>query len=572
MKKQSLLFLLMAALMIGITSCGDDEETFFDRPDVAPPSSDPAVQVGTSTTFNVAIDAPAGIASVTASANGGTVTVDNADDLVGEVSGTANLTYQAPMDEGVYRITITVTDEQSPAKSQELRVPVDVTPEPQKEIVDVFPSLEGTGTVTWTADKIYVLRGFIFVNDGQTLTIDPGTVIKGQPGQGSGASALIVARGGTINAMGEANNPVIFTGLADDLEGSLPDDANSQWGGIIVLGNGPTNNNDTDGERNIEGIPTEEPRGSYGPDGDFPLDDMDNSGTIQYISIRHGGSLIGSDNEINGLTLGAVGAGTTIENVEVFSNLDDGIEFFGGNVNVSGIVLAYSGDDGIDIDEGYSGGVQKGIVWHTSQTIESDDPSGGEWDGGDDVNEPEMPYATSVVANITFIYDDNGDNDLAFAIRWRDNNSTSLHNSIVMGHDAPFWLEFRDDKINSNNSMAQSSWHRWEAGDLGITKNIFYNINGSNDVASMVDLGGIDDAAQEEADFEAYIADNNAVIDPAFGTGGAKFTPSAAEATSDLAALPSGFDFMDLQYKGGVDPAAAEPFFANWTKTWEVIQ
>ena len=144
-----------------------------------------------------------------------------------------------------------------------------------------------------------------------------------------------MARGGKIYAQGTAEKPIIFTALSDDLSDAtdLGQADKGLWGGLIVLGKSTLNSpsaNAVDGviTDNIEGIPVTEPRGQFGGS-----DEGDDSGVIRYVSIRHGGSVIGADNKINGLTLGAVGPGTTIEYVEVFANKDDGIEFFGGTVN-----------------------------------------------------------------------------------------------------------------------------------------------------------------------------------------------------------------------------------------------
>ena len=203
----------------------------------------------------------------------------------------------------------------------------------------LFDPGEGTGTRTLYSDTTYYLDGLVFVNEGQVL-------IKGKPGTGENASALIVARGGTINAVGTAQEPIIFTCEADDLTGSINTTDRGLWGGLIVLGKGKLNS--SPGETAVEGIPTSEPRGLYGGD-----DDGDNSGILKYISIRHGGSDIGEGNEINGLTLGGVGSGTTIEYIEVVANKDDGVEFFGGSPQLKNILVAYCGDDSFDYDEGF---------------------------------------------------------------------------------------------------------------------------------------------------------------------------------------------------------------------------
>lgn len=233
---------------------------------------------------------------------------------------------------------------------------------------------------TWTNDKIYELDGRVFVEAGATLTIEAGTIIKGQEGTGTNASALIVARGAQINAVGTASSPIIFTSVLDDIEigqtsgTNLDETDNGKWGGIIILGYAPISAGDGDTESQIEGIPATDTRGTFGGS-----NAADNSGTMSYVSIRHGGALIGAGNEINGLTLGGVGTGTVINNIEVIANLDDGIEFFGGTVDVDNLVIAFQGDDGVDIDMNYSGTVNNFVVVHgidTDEALEIDGPEG----------------------------------------------------------------------------------------------------------------------------------------------------------------------------------------------------
>ena len=154
----------------------------------------------------------------------------------------------------------------------------DPEPEPEPDEYTIVDDGNGTGTTTWKTGKTYLLDGFVFVNDGQVLTIEPGCVIKGKPGQGENASALIVARGGNIMAEGTPDKPIIFTAEADNLNGSLANTDRGLWGGLIALGKGKLNS--SPGESQIEGIPTNEPRGRYGGN-----DDNDNSGVLKYISI-----------------------------------------------------------------------------------------------------------------------------------------------------------------------------------------------------------------------------------------------------------------------------------------------
>ena len=240
-----------------------------------------------------------------------------------------------------------------------------------------------TSNTTWTANNVYELGGRITVLDGVTLTIEPGTVIKGQAGTGANATALLVARGGKINAVGTQFKPIIFTSVADEItpeqvgaglfiSPNLDPATQGLWGGVIILGKAPISASAS--EIQIEGIPTTDPNGLYGGN-----DVSDNSGVMKYVSIRHGGANIGNGNEINGLTLGGVGNGTTIENIEIVGNQDDGIEFFGGTVNVYNLLVWFSGDDAIDTDQAWAGTLNNFIVICGSATdhaLEIDGPEG----------------------------------------------------------------------------------------------------------------------------------------------------------------------------------------------------
>ena len=233
---------------------------------------------------------------------------------------------------------------------------------------------------TWESECIYVLNNKVVVPDGVTLTIEPGTIIKGTSGTGSLASALVVARGGKVLANGSASQPIVFTSTADDITvgesngTNLDQNDRGLWGGLVVLGYAPSSFAGDVDALQIEGIPAEDTWGLYGGN-----DPNDNSGVYKYISIRHGGALIGEGNEINGLTLGGVGAGTEIDNIEVVGNVDDGIEFFGGTVDASNLLVWAQGDDAIDIDQAYSGTVDN-VVVHlgdiSDHAFEIDGPEG----------------------------------------------------------------------------------------------------------------------------------------------------------------------------------------------------
>ncbi len=237
-----------------------------------------------------------------------------------------------------------------------------------------------TTSMTLTNDRVWELRGRTTVTNNAILTIEPGTIVKGFPGQGANASVLIIARGAQINANGTAASPIVFTSTADNIllgqtaGTNLNQNDRGLWGGLIILGNARGSFRGDVESVQIEGIPASDTNGLYGG-----TDDADSSGTLNYVSIRHGGTNIGEGNEINGLTLGGVGNGTTISNIEVVANVDDGIEFFGGSVNASNLFVWAVGDDSIDIDQAYSGTITNaGIVLGdiSDHGLEIDGPEG----------------------------------------------------------------------------------------------------------------------------------------------------------------------------------------------------
>ena len=360
------------------------------------------------------------------------------------------------------------------------------------DTIEVVDADVAPGTnVVWTANNEYLLNGLVFVDAGATLTIQPGTVIKGKPGQGENASALVVARGGKIFASGTADAPIVFTAEADDAKdpNDLPDDARGLWGGVIILGNATLNS--TPGETPIEGIPVNEPRGLYGGS-----DDADNSGVFRFVSIRHGGTDIGAGNEINGLTMGGVGSGTVIEYVEVFNNQDDGFEWFGGTENTKYLVSAFNGDDAFDYDEGFRG---KGQFWFVIQDEETGNRA-GEHDGGT-TPEDGTPYATPMIYNATYIgsgeFSDNGDNDTVLEIR--DNAGGHYINSI--------FTDFANEGIDVEDlDSGEDSRARLDAGDLKLANNVWWGFGASNELSTI---------APDDFVAEHLASNGNRVVDPA---------------------------------------------------------
>lgn len=411
----------------------------------------------------------------------------------------------------------------------------------------------GVGTTTWTKDKVYILDGFVFVNSGQTLTIEAGTVIKGRPGSGANASALVVARGGKIMAEGTASEPIIFTAEQDDVTDAIdiPAGQRGLWGGVIILGNAGLNS--VPGETQIEGIPLTEPRGLYGGS-----DNADNSGIFRYVSIRYGGTEIGAGNEINGLTLGGVGSGTTIEYVEVFNNLDDGIEFFGGTVNTKYMVAAFCGDDAFDYDEGYRG---KGQFWFVLNDADDGD-RGGEHDGGTNP-EDGSPFATPNVWNATYI--GRGESEGKRAITFRDNAGGQYHNSVFVD-----WGKGVDVELLSSG---EHSYARYQAGDLMLSNNVFWNVAGNveSDIFRISVGTGVDpvDSTAAEAEIQGYFnTAGNSVVDPGLTivrtpVGGLSPIPTNG-AVSSGATPPTDTWFTPATYKGAFGTT-------NWLTGWTAL-
>ncbi|RUA34984.1 MAG: hypothetical protein DSY77_03625 [Bacteroidetes bacterium] len=284
-----------------------------------------------------------------------------------------------------------------------------------------------TENTTWKKDNIYQLAGRIVVEAGAELTIEAGTIIKGEAGSQANATALIIARNGKLFAEGTADEPIIFTSVADEIQPgeiaspNLDPTQNGLWGGVIILGNAPISASAA--EVQIEGIPTSDPNGLYG--GDNP---EDNSGEIRYISIRHGGTNIGAGNEINGLTLGGVGSETIIENVEIVANQDDGIEWFGGTVNVTNAVVWNAGDDGMDTDQSWSGTMDNFlVVTPAGHCFELDGPE------GDVLLDVQHTFSNGTVIASTFDADgevERGSQDL---INTDDNSGVILRNVFITG-------------------------------------------------------------------------------------------------------------------------------------------
>jgi hypothetical protein len=371
--------ILVAASLVSVFVACQEEETTPAGPAITAPAMTNA-QMNTSVDVTFAVTVPGGYDSYEVTASGGTAS-KKSEPAAGATSGEIVVTYHADATPGSGSITIAVTDKNK--KKETVTAAVNKTELPVPDVVVVSGIIEADQT--WTADNIYELAGRVIVSTGVTLTIEAGTIVKGREGQGISASALMIARGATLNAMGTREAPIIMTSVLDDImpgqaTGSTLTHADKgKWGGLVILGRAPISYSGAT-EAQIEGVPADEVLGLYG--GNVS---NDNSGLIRFVSIRHGGTEISGGSEINGLTLGGVGSETVISDIEIFANMDDGVEFFGGTVNVSNILASHQGDDGVDIDQAYAGTVDGFMVIHAGDTdkgLEIDGPEGSDNTGG----------------------------------------------------------------------------------------------------------------------------------------------------------------------------------------------
>jgi len=231
-----------------------------------------------------------------------------------------------------------------------------------------------TSDMTLTNNRTYKLIGFVRVQPSATLTIEPGTLIVGD---NASQGTLIIKPGGKINANGTVNAPIVFTSeFALAGSGSTP--TYGDWGGIIILGNAIINV--PGGTASIEG-----PGDSYGGN-----DDSDNSGVLRYVRIEYPGIPFSLNNEINGLTMGGVGSGTTIEYVQISFSGDDSFEWFGGTVNAKYLVAFRGWDDDFDTDFGYTGKLQYLLGVRNPEVADQSSSNGFESDndGSGSLNQP----------------------------------------------------------------------------------------------------------------------------------------------------------------------------------------
>lgn len=262
----------------------------------------------------------------------------------------------------------------------------------------------------------FTLKGYVYFEDGSEINIAAGATIKSDV---SDKGALIIERGAKINAMGTAAKPIVFT------SGKAVGQRNpGDWGGIIILGKAKTNRST---EPTIEGGVGKNFGGTV---------DNDNSGTLKYVRIEFAGIASQPNSEINGLTLGGVGSGTTIEYVQVVYGNDDAFEIFGGTVNAKYLVAYATADDDFDFDFGYSGRIQFGVALRDPSVVDPGDAGNGIECDNDGTGTNATPATRPVLSNFTFVgpnVDNTASKNHNYANRFRRATNFVLNNSVLIG-------------------------------------------------------------------------------------------------------------------------------------------
>jgi hypothetical protein len=376
---------------------------------------------------------------------------------------------------------------------------------------------------TWDCDNVYRLTGIVYVTGG-TLTIEAGTRVIGDSG-----SALVITRDGEINAVGHPSAPIVFTSSV-----AVGTRDRGNWGGVVLLGRAPINV--TSGENRIEGIAASEVRTTYGG-----TDAAHDCGTIRYARIEFAGFELTTDNELNGLTVGGCGTGTTLDHIQVHMGDDDGIEFFGGTVGMSYVLVTRAADDSLDWDFGWNGRVQYLAI--------QQDPGAADM-GFESDNSATAPLATPIssptIYNATMI----GTNDTVAggqrAMLLRRGTHGTMRNFIVQGFPANL-------RVDGDESIAAVA-----SGMLSIGNSIFFE---SGTGAAPFE-GGTAPTAWVAAGAMNRVGVDPELADPYDLTAPDLTTTDEAVVRAMAATPPTGFD-TNAVYLGAFGPGCDD-----WTTGW----
>ena len=403
-----------------------------------------------------------------------------------------------------------------------------------------------TSNTTWTSNNTYRLSGFVYVNNNATLTIQPGTLIQGEK---STKGALIITRGAKLIADGLPCQPIVFTS-----EQPVGSRTYGDWGGIIILGKATINQ--AGGEAIIEGgVDDGEGNGTYG--GGLTPDDNDNSGILRYVRIEYSGIAFQPNNEINGLTMGGVGRGTTLEYIMVSYNGDDGFEWFGGTVNAKYLISFRNIDDDFDSDNGWSGKVQFAVCLRDpnvadisgSHAFESDNDATGSANSPKTLGQFSNVSMFGPLATTSTTISSN----FKRGQHLRRNTGTSTYNSIIAG-----W----PDGVFVDGVTTQDNW-------CGGTLQFENNIISGNTLTTVTPATGGTGSCFSSGGFltstSTYAANTSLMITDPFNLSAPNFLPQGGSP------VLSGASFTN--------PRLTDPFFTSvsyrgafgttdWTKVW----
>jgi hypothetical protein len=303
----------------------------------------------------------------------------------------------------------------------------------------------------YSSDAALAANGITEGGDGPVLTIEAGARIAFS----SNSQFMVINRGSQIFAVGRSDAPITLTSLSD-INGTVGPQDVQQWGGLVIDGFGVTNKcaytgSVAAGNLGLASQCHVESEGSLGLDENHygGVNNDDSSGRLEYVIIKHTGATVGNGDELNGITFGAVGRNTIVKNIEVYSVYDDGLEFFGGAVNVENYLALYVRDDSLDFDEGYSGTITNALIVQS----ETDGNSCLEADGiadYDDLDDPALavdPLVEAVIAqginsrptinHMTCIFSANGPatatHEPGIGLRMREGIFATINDSLVIG-------------------------------------------------------------------------------------------------------------------------------------------
>jgi hypothetical protein len=446
-------------------------------------------------------------------------------------------------------------------------------------------TLDVTSNQTWYADTAYTLKGFIHVDSGVTLTIQPGTIIKGD--FNTLGSSLFVLPGAKLNAIGTAANPIVFTSSRAAGQRQPGD-----WGGLIIVGRASISR--TGVNIDIEGTGTAGTGAGSGQN--YPVRysgrnvDDDDSGELRYVRVEFAGFAPSNGNELNSFTFAAVGSGTKLSYLQSLAGLDDSFEWFGGAVDAHHLVSYESGDDHFDMSEGFRGRLQYLIAYQDTVLTQrsgagspSTDPQGIENDGctgtGSCANgEATTPFTQPVVANFTLV--GTGRTATASAsggIGMMLRRGTAGHyvNGIVARWPRA-GVSLRDS--STYNRAGATATQDLATADLAIRNVLFVEVptvfqSGGTSVQSSLDLAGnalINSAAALSTvltaiPVDATAATTEANLDFRPVAGSAAASGGLATFTGKLQAR-AGTVVNGTSYLGAVEPGAATPWYAGWTR------